>query len=508
MTPSKRKPSTRVITRASEPATPLAERLQEFLESQRAPLGAVQLDLRSLGEAGITSRLMERCTLGDREAREPMLDDEELREVLKHGEPSAIADLVGRDTIHSWILVPIESRREEGVHILLGTALAHDEVSPEELERLSEATESLAMFLQPTDLEVEPQLVSLAEAMPQPLLIVDRFGHVLCMNDNFAFVFGCDAYAERGNALESVLPEAHAELFRDALWTTLHRSAAIELPLPSLSGELESMSFTLTTRLIEDVAGGVAVVFVLREVSVGLELSRLHGANDLKYYLFRILVHDLKSPISVIRNTVDLLHHDLADDPDHEAVTILDSSIARIQQMVEDFSEFTSLSFHARDLPLVATPLVDVLEPIMDVYRIQGLPHSFVLDIREPLHVRLHRPRLSRAIENLVSNAVKYSPQGGEICMTLERASEPGWARLTISDQGLGIADEYLQKVWEPFYRQDHPVFADIEGTGLGLSIARHIIQAHGGDLELKSCFGKGTTLIISLPCEDSTDTE
>ena len=103
---------------------------------------------------------------------------------------------------------------------------------------------------------------------------------------------------------------------------------------------------------------------------------------------------------------------------------------------------------------------------------------------------------------------MKYSPEGGDIRVTISRAPQEGWVHLKISDQGLGIAKEYQEKVWEPLYRQDYPAFSGIEGSGLGLSIVRHIVESHGGDLSLESSLGQGSTFVVTLPVASDDDSE
>jgi len=105
--------------------------------------------------------------------------------------------------------------------------------------------------------------------------------------------------------------------------------------------------------------------------------------------------------------------------------------------------------------------------------------------------------RLGQILTNLVSNAVKYSPEGGRIRIRLEQ--EGGRAVVAVSDEGIGIAEEDLQRIFEPFKRSKSPR-ADIPGVGLGLSVARQLVVAHGGDIEVESRLGEGSTFRVRLP--------
>lgn len=120
--------------------------------------------------------------------------------------------------------------------------------------------------------------------------------------------------------------------------------------------------------------------------------------------------------------------------------------------------------------------------------------------------VRADVSRLSQAYFNLVSNAVKFTPPGGSIRLHLDD-SEPGRLALAVTDTGIGIAEENLSRVLEPFEQVDDGLNRNYEGMGLGLSVARVLARRHGGDIVLQSEPGKGTTASLVLPV-NQTETE
>jgi signal transduction histidine kinase len=106
--------------------------------------------------------------------------------------------------------------------------------------------------------------------------------------------------------------------------------------------------------------------------------------------------------------------------------------------------------------------------------------------------------RLRQLLLNLVENAIKYTPPGGR--MTLSLAREPGWVRVTVADTGIGIAPEDLPHIFERFYRADKARSRAMGGTGLGLSIAQWVAQAHGGQITVESRLGEGSVFTLWLP--------
>ena len=113
--------------------------------------------------------------------------------------------------------------------------------------------------------------------------------------------------------------------------------------------------------------------------------------------------------------------------------------------------------------------------------------------------VRIDRSKLQQALRNLISNAYKYSPQGGPVQLHLQRVGE-AW-QLDVTDHGIGLTPEQAARVCERFYRADSS--GGIAGTGLGMSIVKEIVELHGGQLQLQSVYGQGTTVMLRLPVHE-----
>jgi signal transduction histidine kinase len=123
---------------------------------------------------------------------------------------------------------------------------------------------------------------------------------------------------------------------------------------------------------------------------------------------------------------------------------------------------------------------------------------EIVLEANDPIIVRGDRERLRQLIWNLVENAVRYTPAGGTVTLSLRRHGPV--AELTVSDTGIGIPPEHLPHIFERFYRVDTSRSRALGGTGLGLSIVRQIAEAHGGQVRVRSTVGEGSTFTVALP--------
>ena len=122
---------------------------------------------------------------------------------------------------------------------------------------------------------------------------------------------------------------------------------------------------------------------------------------------------------------------------------------------------------------------------------------AFGADLARPAPLRGDRDRLAQVLTNLLDNAVKYTPDGGRVSVALRRDGEA--YEMAVSDTGIGIEPQHLDRIFERFYRTDKARSRGMGGTGLGLSIVKHIVQAHGGAVSVESAPGRGSTFRVRL---------
>jgi two-component system, OmpR family, sensor histidine kinase VicK len=120
------------------------------------------------------------------------------------------------------------------------------------------------------------------------------------------------------------------------------------------------------------------------------------------------------------------------------------------------------------------------------------------------MFVEVDQDKITQVLDNIISNALKYSPEGGTI--TFKAKEKNGYIEISVSDQGLGIPKENLEKIFERFYRVDKARTRQMGGTGLGLAIAKEMISAHGGDVWATSTEGRGTTITFTLPYDSTQE--
>lgn len=233
-------------------------------------------------------------------------------------------------------------------------------------------------------------------------------------------------------------------------------------------------------------------------------LARIDGIFRAQQQFVGDVSHELRSPLTAIRGNLDLLRRGAADDADarQEALAAIDSESARMQRLVTDLLLLAQADagFKIRKQP------VELDTILLDVYRLERATAkgvNVVLGQEDQALVMGDADRLKQLLLNLVDNAIKYTPAGGTVTLSLVRDAES--VRIAIQDTGVGIPAQDLERIFDRFYRVDKarardPLAGSGGGTGLGLAIARWIAEAHGGRLHVESQVGKGSTFSVWLP--------
>lgn len=216
--------------------------------------------------------------------------------------------------------------------------------------------------------------------------------------------------------------------------------------------------------------------------------------------------HELRTPLSSIKGFIETLEEDEAgDDPNTRArfLSVMMREATRMQKLIDDLISLSRIEAEKFRLPDTEVNLPDLVQEVQQVFRQSygERGQDVQVDISEGLpRVNGDRAQLSQVLHNLVSNSAKYGRPGTPITVRVEPSRNRALVRLSVSDEGEGIAPEHLPRLTERFYRVDLGRSRAIGGTGLGLSIVKHVVERHRGRLEIDSTQGKGTTITVLLP--------
>ncbi|NNJ10867.1 HAMP domain-containing protein [Chloroflexales bacterium ZM16-3] len=226
----------------------------------------------------------------------------------------------------------------------------------------------------------------------------------------------------------------------------------------------------------------------------------LAHANQLRRQMTADIAHDLRTPLTVISGYLESLRDQVLK-PTPERFSVLYDETQILQRLVDDLHTLSLAD--AGELPIQRRPTEpsQILAHVTETYGHAAEQAGVSLVMREsgPLpEANVDYERISRSLGNLVSNALRYTPAGGQICLSADERD--GNLLLSVADTGSGIAAEHLPNIFERFYRADAARQQETGGSGLGLAIVRSIIEAHGGAVRVESTIGKGTTFTVSLP--------
>jgi K+-sensing histidine kinase KdpD len=233
-------------------------------------------------------------------------------------------------------------------------------------------------------------------------------------------------------------------------------------------------------------------------------------ADRLKSELIAALAHDMRTPLTSIQGYASAL---LLEDVqwDEEARTdqlkIIEEEATDLQTMVQDLLESSIVDAGLMTVDKEPVLIPRLVEELVDEMTRRTAKHRFVVSFPSgfPI-VNADRRRLEQVLRNLLDNALKYSPDGGLVVMRGQVAA--GEVILSVADNGIGIAPEHLNRLFEKYFRVKSPIGEKVRGTGLGLPVSRTIVQSHGGRIWAESEVAKGTTIYFTLPWSASNDTQ
>ncbi|VEF46072.1 PAS/PAC sensor signal transduction histidine kinase [Bacillus freudenreichii] len=212
--------------------------------------------------------------------------------------------------------------------------------------------------------------------------------------------------------------------------------------------------------------------------------------------------HELRTPLTTMRSYLEALADGAIEDKElaPRFLNVTQNETERMIRLVNDLLKLSKMDSKDYEINRAWVDFVTFFNHIID--RFEMTKERQIIFKRvfpdKAVFVQIDEDKLTQVIDNIISNALKYSPEGGKVTFRLKLLDD--MIEISISDQGLGIPKENLEKVFERFYRVDKARTRRLGGTGLGLAIAKEMIGAHGGDIWARSVEGKGTTIIFTLP--------
>ena len=290
------------------------------------------------------------------------------------------------------------------------------------------------------------------------------------------------------------------ETIKDMLTGSLRdgTESAMEIDIEVVPGE-EPKVFKAQTTAVQSEDGSV-----VGAVAIFNDITDIRGIERMKTAFVSTVSHELRTPLTSIKGFVSTLLADTEGYYDKEMTReflgIIDQECDRLTRLISDLLNVSRIEAgRALDLVPKQVSLPGLIDRIVTSQRSYARNHELVVEIENELPIIVgDEDKMDQILTNLMSNAIKYSPDGGTV--TIRSNSEDSKVRIAVEDQGIGIPKEHQVKVFDRFHRVDTRDTREIYGTGIGLFLVKHLVEAHGGDIWVESEVGKGSKFIFTLP--------
>jgi two-component system phosphate regulon sensor histidine kinase PhoR len=317
------------------------------------------------------------------------------------------------------------------------------------------------------------------DLLPDGLVVLDRFHHVQWSNRAAQDLHGI--FGTRRPIDHFVRQPEFLAYLRDGDF-----SRPVTMTLPNAPGRRFALKIVPTDEAYR--------LLITRDVT---ESSRL---EQMRRDFVANVSHEIRTPLTVVAGFVEtLLEMDLPEPERRRCLEMVQRQTGTMQRLVDDLLTLATLeatSLPPETDPVAVEPLLQAM--IADVRALSAGRHALALEVASPAGLRGSASELDSAVRNLLTNAVRYTPDGGKITVTWRVMNGEGI--LSVQDTGIGIAAEHLPRLTERFYRVDRGRSRETGGTGLGLAIVKHVAQRHQARLEVDSRLGVGSTFSLRFP--------
>ncbi|MBZ4664956.1 two-component system histidine kinase PnpS [Mahella sp.] len=324
------------------------------------------------------------------------------------------------------------------------------------------------------------------------LIAVNERLHIEAVNHMACKMFDIDVDDAKGRYILESIRNPHLEsLVRYVVVNGEPLSSDVEL---STGNEL-ILRVSISPLKVDNRVNGA--VISLEDIT---ELKRL---DQVKAELVANMSHEIKTPLTSIKGFAETLLEGAMDNREtcRRFLTIIDSEADRMSRLINDSLTLSRLESQDHDISIEPINLHELIANILDMVdssaKTKNIDVTFY-DRATGMKIDGNEDRMHQLMLNLIDNAIKYTPSGGKVTITIKDEGENAF--ISVKDTGIGIAKEHIPRLFERFYRVDKGRSRNMGGTGLGLAIVKHVVMSMNGTIDVNSELGRGTEFIVRLP--------
>jgi len=352
-----------------------------------------------------------------------------------------------------------------------------------------------------TTLNEKKQTEAIVRSVAAGVVVVNNKGEVLLMNPAAEKLLNTNKEDKVGKPLSEGATDE--QLFSMAKKASIDGDSDIVID----GKENTKKILRSSSAVIEDENGQtVGMVTVLNDVTKQKEL------DEMKDQFLSNVTHELRNPIGAIKQSISVILEETAGpltDPQKKFLTNAKRNLERLGNLIDDILDLAKLESKKMEVNFKSTSIADLISEVCDTLDtwVKNKEIALIKEIPENLsEIEIDPDRIIQVLLNIISNAIKFTPKGGSITISVKLSDSKDQVTISIADTGVGIPKNDLPKIFGKFHQAANRKAGDTSGTGLGLSIAQEIVQLHGGKISVESEEGKGTTFIFVLPINPGTE--
>jgi len=343
--------------------------------------------------------------------------------------------------------------------------------------------------------EARDRIDGIIKSVADGLIVTDMYHRIILMNRAAEDLLGVRFSESINRSIDAAVRDK--TLLEQIKYAVGKKGAAHQFDF-ELSGEVERHPRIMRARtsMMEDRHGkSTGIIIIIHDVTYECELDRI------KTEFISTAAHELRTPLTSVQGFSELLmtRDNIAEDERIKFTSYINRQARNLAAIISDLLDIARIeSGKGFSLNKTSVDVCEIVAELLPYYEALSKKHTFAVTIPDKaITLMADREKIEQILENVFSNAIKYSPNGGVIRVTVAKAEDTCF--ISVEDEGMGMTPEQVDRIFDRFYRVDTTNTA-VTGTGLGMSIVKYLIEAHGGTVRVESRYNKGTKVWLELP--------